>query len=288
MPNSFGLSVVGDAPIGYTSGRDYLAALRLDDGFALPESFQRFAAELGYGVLLGDLVVDVPFERNPGCCPALTATLAGTRAALLSSIEFVEPDEQPLYRRLLPFGRAGYGPQLCWDPQLSTGSGGEVAVYVAWDNTAWRLGDTFDEMIERLTRDQGARPFGRSYPRIFKPYARCQAIHMQLAPAGVDRERRLELLLDAVAPASRGVCFDLDDRFEQRVELQLRPADKSARATLSYTECRGAPEQSLWLSTTLEHEDECVARLHKLLALPEFRPTRVYDIAGDDTWGLMT
>lgn len=191
MSNSFGLTIVGEAPTTYTCGRNYLATLRLPGRFALPESFQRFAAELGYGVLLGDLMIDVPFERNADACPALTATLPRSRAALLSALEFVEPEEQDLYQRLLPFGRASYGPQLCWDPEARVGASDEVAIYVAWDNTAWSVGKSFDEMIDRLTRDGGSRPFGRSYasnsnsnsswlPRMRLPRAR----------AAIRRERR--------------------------------------------------------------------------------------------------
>lgn len=335
MSNSFGLNVLADAPARYTSGREYVASLQLDGGFRLPESFQRFATELGYGILGGDLVIDVPFERNAACCPALTATLPGSRAALLSALEFVEPEEHALYRRLLPFGRAGYGPQLCWDPGESTGPGGEVAIYVAWDNTAWRAGNSFDDLIDRLTRDGGTRPFGRAYPRTFAPHAGCQAIHVDLSAPRGGLEERLEALIGAVAPARRSARFDVEERIEQRVELEVPPVDAAAlarvgvpnefhagllaaptreallqvtgvpdewllqlhddarrhptRATLSYTEWRAteAPRHSLWLSTTSRHEAECLRRLRGLFALPEFTPKRVYDIAGDDPWGLM-
>lgn len=319
----------------YTSGREYVASLQLEGGFSLPESFQRFATEMGYGTLGGDLVIDVPFERNADRCPALTATLPGSRAALLSALEFVEPEEHALYRRLLPFGRAGYGPQLCWDPEESTGPGGEVAIYVAWDNTAWRAGNSFDDMIDRLTRKEGIRPFGRAYPRSFDPYARCQAIHVDLGTPRGGLEERLEALIGAMAPARRSVRFDVNERIEQRVELDVPPVDGAVlarvgvpeqfhssvlaaptrealldvsgvpdewllrlhddvrhhptRATLSYTEWRTTetPRHSLCLSTTPRHEAECLRRLRRLLALGGFSPRRVYDIAGNDTWGLM-
>jgi hypothetical protein len=334
MANSFGLQLLGDAPRHYTSRPEYLSQLRLDGGFPLPESFQRFAQELGYGTLCGDLVIDVPFERNAECCPALTSTLAGARAALLSSLEYVEADEQPLYRRLLPFGSAGAGQQLCWDPEAPAGPGSEVAIYVAADNTAWRVGKSFDEMIEKLTRAGGARPFGRAYPRTFKPYLRCQAIHVQLQPPTCSLERRLEVLRDALAPARWGMRFDLEERLEQRLELEVPPLDVErllrvgvpeafheqlltvpsrdallavqgvpdewllklhddtgrhpARATLSYTEWRqGSPRHSLWVSTTPRHEAACLTRLRGLLRQPAFQSLRVYDVAGDDPWGLM-
>jgi hypothetical protein len=118
-------------PVKLNPSFDELAAVRLEDNFALPFSYCDFASNFGYGLLCELFYIFVPGSH----CDNLADESAGLKELIAEWVEEDLIDEYwhdttpELVKNLIPFGTSKNGNTLAWNPNEKTAPD-EYQIYV--------------------------------------------------------------------------------------------------------------------------------------------------------------
>ena len=157
-----------------TVDADALKEVRLKGQFRLPQSYCRFAAELGYGLFGKLIIIYIPMKGEFSLVERSEVLSNVIRDSIEDDLFEYGPDGSPeLALRLIPFGVSENGHIFGWDPEYKTSSR-ENAIYAIGSKClAIRKGGSDLFAFTRMCIDERVRPvLGSGYkslPAVFRP-----------------------------------------------------------------------------------------------------------------------
>lgn len=144
-----------------------LANFRFANGRGFPASYQRFAAQYGWGRSLGNYLVHIP--ANPQYCDSWQQARAAVKSIHINELGeyegFFSEQHLRLMARMEFFAKSESGTYLFWDIE-SRPSQDEFDIY-AFDfrEEPFLIGRSLDEVWFNLTRESAATAALRAAPR---------------------------------------------------------------------------------------------------------------------------